>query len=747
MNKLMAWILCCCLVAASSAFAAEYIIDVPEGQVVSNTTVNIQAVTAGDVLVKTGKGTYYTSKKIGDQVNFARMEIREGTVELASATSYFHPPILEICAGAKLKQISGAAYNNNGVTIQIDAGGEWDQTCQQCFPDAVTGSGVIANCGSTTSIWTPERLANFTGFFRIASPNITGSQLHLYGDVGSYADHLGGIEGAYTDANLKNSKLVISSTTPACFEGPIWGTLQIDIKDSSVLTFRKARMRNTALGLSGILTNENPRASIVGASPTLIMNTTDDRYVQKGGRVVGGYPATSTALPLTRLKRANGISMNAGGDAGRGSIVLTDGAEFHSQYQQQLRTEVYSGSSYVINGGTIQTGKGTEDAPAVQKFDGGRLVTDFSISDRTQISINNPTKFKYVVGANGMTIDTCIQTASRPAAPLAARRHIENETGTAGALTLLGSQEYVVNTAFSLVGPVICRGADLTVGNQDAFKTESAQVFGSGSLYLENAKLKSSLPKGSPLRLANAAGAKLVVDGSATFNITSSTIGNDFVLGPSDATAVALVINPRSALFFESEIKSGLFKDGTASFMVNGGDLPLAANGKILRDPIFSKNMESTISGDGWGGQIDFLTYDGTDGLKYFSDYTEGVEGGADSVAKISVDTVMAEGDERTVAALNVGGKSLKIPAGTTLHVGTGSGTAHVLLSNDGGIRASDKKGTGTLDFGGATGIFARSRRASRVMVNITGTGGVAFLAPNFGDVNGLATSVGGNNT
>ena len=113
MNKIMA-LVSCCFVAASSAFAAEYVIDVPEGQIVSNTTENINAETAGDVLVKTGKGAYYTNRKIGDVRNFATVEVREGVFEYNGGSTYFKPTNIVVRVGALMKAISESAFSNGG---------------------------------------------------------------------------------------------------------------------------------------------------------------------------------------------------------------------------------------------------------------------------------------------------------------------------------------------------------------------------------------------------------------------------------------------------------------------------------------------------------------------------------------------------------------------------------------------------------------------------------------------------------
>ena len=76
MNSVMA------AIAGLCVLGAEYVINVPEGQVVTNTA-SISAETAGDVLVKTGKGTWYKSDTIGSPNNFSRMEVREGVFENA----------------------------------------------------------------------------------------------------------------------------------------------------------------------------------------------------------------------------------------------------------------------------------------------------------------------------------------------------------------------------------------------------------------------------------------------------------------------------------------------------------------------------------------------------------------------------------------------------------------------------------------------------------------------------------------
>ena len=174
MNKIMA-LVSCCLVAASSAFAAEYVIDVPEGQVITN-KVNTSPETSGDTFVKTGKGTYVLagSMRLGYSPMFGNLEVREGTLS-CTASSEIHLTAgskVSIAAGATLAAGSVYTFGESGSTpdIEIAEGGVLDMKGQSWLGSTkvptISGAGTIKGMGNVRNGLESQvaaQLANFTG--------------------------------------------------------------------------------------------------------------------------------------------------------------------------------------------------------------------------------------------------------------------------------------------------------------------------------------------------------------------------------------------------------------------------------------------------------------------------------------------------------------------------------------------------------------------------------------------------------
>ena len=275
---------------------------------------------------------------------------------------------------------------------------------------------------------------------------------------------------------------------------------------------------------------------------------------------------------------------------------------------------------------------------------------------------------------------------------------------------------------------------------QSCAYADGEDVFGTGDFTLRNAWLHLRGYEGRT-------SARIAANGTFRFEgagrITPNGSGNpsmDVTLGRTGAETSTLTRGEAGVLFIGDSDLAAYGFDGTLGRVFVKGGVEKFANGRV-KLPVFS-GLSVGTSGSPY--RAGFLTYDDTNGFTDFTGYTEGLDGGADSVAKIDFETVgkvtVAAGETKEVSALYVrnGSEAKYLDVQGALKVGNGTDAACVLLNNAGSGGFVRLFGAGTLDFGDSEGVITVSRGAGAganpaiVSAKVAGTKGVT-LAGIFG--------------
>lgn len=313
------------------------------------------------------------------------------------------------------------------------------------------------------------------------------------------------------------------------------------------------------------------------------------------------------------------------------------------------------------------------------------------------------------------------------------------EGHTPGVLTLAFHNK--INLFHKIVtgGPLYLESGYFTPNENAAIAKDYSDgtFFGTNDLILGCCTINFG-EKTSDLAPAFAAhGQKLVLAAPAMIvGRNSGKTAQTFAFG--DGVSSPFVFEKGSCLVLSDGQTSTAHFDGTGvKAQVKGSKAEVDPATGILRDPVFGSSFF-----EGGGGadfyRFDFLTQDGDGFLKYDEGvYTEGVEGGADTVARLSTDNATLSANAQ-VAALNLDARSLTIEEGATLKVGKDD-TVHpaVILTHttDGWgsqCKFGNVTGAGTLDFGKSEGLIlaGRSTRdfaSCSVSCRITGEGGLSL--------------------
>ena len=291
----------------------------------------------------------------------------------------------------------------------------------------------------------------------------------------------------------------------------------------------------------------------------------------------------------------------------------------------------------------------------------------------------------------------------------------------AGGLTKLGPGQLNLTAATpgALDGPVT-----VTAGTLFSSAT-SGMPFGAGSFFLNGGTLDAS-PDGAgldvALAVASATAANAFIYGLGPSTLHLAKGANNSValtLGNAGAASESVLVRTNSGALVvaPSGGTSGANLGAAERLLVNGG---VAVNNGMVSASVVGRNNDGWESGD-------FLTY-GASGFAAAS-YTEGLGGGASSVAAVTANTAT---DTAQVYALRVhDGKTLTINGGQTLTVGDGIHPAGVIL-NASASTLSVITG-GTLDFGTSEGIiYYNSRGANdqqpRISSTLNGQSGLTLV-------------------
>ena len=271
----------------------------------------------------------------------------------------------------------------------------------------------------------------------------------------------------------------------------------------------------------------------------------------------------------------------------------------------------------------------------------------------------------------------------------------------AGGLTKIGPGWLNLSAADpgTLDGPVT-----VTAGTLFSPAT-NGMPFGAGSFFLNGGTLDAS-PDGTGLDVALAVASGTVANtfayglGPSTLHLAKGSNNSvTLTLGNAGAAAESALVRTNSGalVVVPSGGTSGANLGAAERLLVNGGVTTL--NGMVSAT-IAGRNNDGRDSGD-------FLTY-GDNGFVAAS-YTEGLGGGASSIANVTANTAT---DSAHVYALRVhDGKTLTINGGQTLTVGDGVHPAGVIVNASASTLAVITNGT--LDFGTSEGIIYYNSRGA----------------------------------
>jgi len=282
---------------------------------------------------------------------------------------------------------------------------------------------------------------------------------------------------------------------------------------------------------------------------------------------------------------------------------------------------------------------------------------------------------------------------------------------TDGGIGLYGTGTFCFEKPLALTGPMKVFDGRLCV-RASQLSDDTKKPFGTGDMILRNAWIvhyPSDLFK-SEVCTIDFPGA-LEFGGSSAI---STRYGENYLcqnytagsLRRAGKGAVLHVNCPTGSLGTESTIKFDTALENNASGVTK---LPILAG-------------VATLEG--------FTTYDATDGLKEFADYSDDtLDGGATSIASLSANQTVNSDKQVYGVRFTEAGKSITVNSGKTLTVGNGTDPAIIIFNNTCAVY-----GPGTLNFGGSEGIFWANNTIGTlphtVGAVLSGSGGVSYGAP-----------------
>jgi len=748
------------MLAGVLLFGAEYIIDVPEGQVITN-MVNTSPETAGDTFVKTGKGTYVLagSMRLGFSPFFGDLEVREGTLS-SIASSEIHQT-----AGSKVKISAGATFIANSPytfartpDVEIADGGVLDMKGRSWLGSTsvptISGAGTIKGPGGTTAGAVAAQLANFTGTFLA---DLTNMGFTMGDGTAEHDVPFGQMKGfVLNTTGYDRFRFFLNNALPTTIQSVTGSGGYIEPKNAltiasanvgefSLHPYAETTVKKGRIGFNSASSNRN---DIDMKADGITLTFADGEYAAMPGTgIFGTYNKT------TKLAYPSAIPIKVSKES---TLTLTNGATFRAANGLPKFVNVLDGSTlemmyvnYFVGGTT------SAESPGVVRLDGGtlRVMADANSDVDFGRSYNG---LKVTVDAKGGTL-TGVGDYGCPTITFNTGVKIESAAGTAGPFTFGGRLGMALKEPLALAGDVNLSAGTVYFANTANMRASSS-VTGTGNLTLGNVLVSGKMSDGTPLNLGTAPGTTMRIAGVASVNIGTTT-GNRLTLGASDAVTSPLTFDKGSALWLQAaDVKTELL-GSTAKVMVNGG-MPM--RGPFVAQPVFLFSKWNDI----WGYSPWPLVYDETNGFMEYKDYVNSLTEGANSVACIGNKTLS---EDATVAGLIVttsnlskkftGGPSgdgysstgdpltstttLKIEEGATLTVGGAGGYAFVALNSAGDCRC-DKgyegaeryrgvatiKGAGTLNFGASEGYITCAKRGGGISCAIAGTAGVTLTGP-----------------
>jgi autotransporter-associated beta strand protein len=306
---------------------------------------------------------------------------------------------------------------------------------------------------------------------------------------------------------------------------------------------------------------------------------------------------------------------------------------------------------------------------------------------------------------------------------------------TDGGILKKGRGALCLHEDSSYNGPTRVLGGLLKSGNNVA-SGGTTTPFGTGDVEVDSSVLALSSTSASQT-LASAPGAKFTYGGGSALTFWGPA-SSAVAVGPAGAAEGASFVRRGHGVLTIGcrEIASGVI--GTTHKVFANGGMPSDPNTGLVAAPIFGAFSEGN---SGWW-YIQPLVYDAQDGFKVAS-FTEGLDGGANSIARISSAAITLM-ENKHVGALDLRYKNgnsaaggLTIASGVTLTVGNGAGTFAPIFFNNHQLNNSAPSQTlkgGTVDFGAAEGVLLFNInyyygwwRPAQITSAFAGSGGVTF--------------------
>ena len=591
-----------------------------------------------------------------------------------------------------------------------------------------TGSGDVAFTASVTA--KGSNFAN-TGALGTESGTLT------FGD-GSTAANDFDFSPFTSIFSLSGAGLVFKNVNPTTIAQPVIASGALTVSKDTA--FADLNMNGGDMTLTGN-TTINGGDSTVGT----ISLTTKTLTIGPNARVHGAK-TTSMNNNFSMLKRPREQGVTGSFKDASANLVI-DGGEFLAAKVGETPT---FGPIEIRNGGTLTAINNFYAKSTKTLFiDGGTIRYSYASAAGGSFG-SDSYPWRTTVGANGAKFDTDFFASY--SSGFSVNWYVPTDTAagitTDGGVTFDLPSVVQLHRAQNVSGPVRIKSGNVQLMS-GAWKNGAGSTvstpLGKGDLDVGNAQIVMCANDASRgASLASGTGAALNLSGAAVLCVrgSSSYAGQPVTVGPSGATACPITRSPGGVLFLR-ELGTDVEFDGSRGAFKSNGPVDVAADGRV-RLPIFTLQnspdyFESVL-------RQDFAKYDSDKGFVRFTDYTEGLAGGADSTALVDhrpANETTTVSEDTQVGALNVisyngdsNKSSISINAGKKLTVGSGEAgsVGSVLLNTSGNYGEAIIGGSGTLEFGAAEGVIAVGIGKSyahgpRVNCKIGGSGGVTYVS------------------
>lgn len=690
----------------------------------------------GATLAKEGHGEIIAALSFGTGYGyFDSIDVRAGTLSTHSAMSviYCLQSVVYVRSGATLRTERENSVHPS-FAVQVDKGGTWDfGGAKQSFA-AIKGDGVLTNFPDGYELPTSAVLDDFTGRFVVsagknASVSSASEKSFPFAFETVAADES-------TAGTISAGWILFKNTTSLLTLDRLLGNGTFSFAGLTVIS--QASTSGAMFWL-----NAGAEVSISGGEALLsgdqLKFRAGSKLVVENGAYVGKSPEAPKYGGWTTAKRPAGV--DTVDQAASGSIEIRDGGTFFGSFGGVKTNQVSLGGTLMLGAGLVAQSGATAEDPALLTVDGGTLALHTEKTPYEFKVTPDSDALRVTVGSGGMSLDCDMETLpySEGTHEFVFRRPIFGEGGivrTGGGI-LYGTHPWQIAGAFD--------NRDGTVEihpEAEGIAASSAPLFGTGDFRLGNARLQfRGDSAATPAMTAKVGtGGSFIYDGAASVR-TSRAAGlprHGLELGALQRGGAG------AALFFWNA--SGTEYNASCG-KVTFSESPAADAAGRVAGPVFTFDKPTD-----WNyGRIGFAAY-GTDGLVSYAGYTDGVAGGADSIALVTGGTKATVASAVSVAALRVDGDKsvpssgdgaaasmLQILSGGRLCVGGESdATGCVILNNrHSGDSPATIKGAGVLDFGSREGVIAVNGKSggavsfARVDAKISGSGGLSVVGLN----------------